>query len=153
MEDNNSVPLSQTMLPPSQTGLAVAPYGASAPFGGGARPFHQHCCLLGTSARHPMWRFTMQEWHNLLGEPTADNVEVEALLGQHAFRRLVAGATAIFRTQQPAWPEGLTVDITTTAADDALHLRVPSWKQQEPHDLYALMVHVTTKATFLSTHC
>ena len=151
MEDNNSVPLSQTMLPPSQTGLAVAPYGASAPFGGGAQPFHKHCCL-GTRARQ--WLFTAQEWHNLLGEPTADNLAVEALLGQHAFLRLVAGSMAILRTQ-PAlgredgksvgavlWPQGLTVDITTAAPDDALHLRVPSWKQQEPHDLYALMVHV-----------
>jgi hypothetical protein len=60
-------------------------------------------------------------------------VEVEALLGQHAFCRLVAG---------------LTVDITSTAADDALHLRVPSWKQQEPHTISMRSWSTsTTKAT------
>ncbi len=39
------------------------------------------------------------------------------------------------------WPEGLTVEIIT-AASNTLPLCVPLWKRQEPHDLYALMVHV-----------
>ena len=85
---------------------------------------------------------------------------VEDLLGQQAFRRLFAGSTSILRTHAALngralgngkdpeksagavlWPEGLTVDITT-AASNTLPLRVPLWKRQEPHDLYALMVHV-----------
>jgi hypothetical protein len=83
---------------------------------------------------------------NLLGAPTADDTEVEDLLGQQAFRRLFAGPTGILRTHAASngkdpeksagavlWPEGLTVDITT-AASNTLPLRVPLWKRQEPHE-------------------
>ncbi len=100
------------------------------------------------------WRFTAEEWANLLGEPTANNMAVEDLLGQQAFRRLFAGSTSILRTHAASngkdpeksagavlWPEGLTVDIPTTTSN-TLPLCVPLWKRQEPHDLYALMAHV-----------
>ena len=151
-----ATPTKTTTLPlPSRTGLAAA-----APLCGGAQPVYQRSRSRSLARaqgqwsgdEQQWWRFTADEWANLLGSPTANDMAVEDLLGQQAFRRLFAGSTSIRAAasngKDPGksagavlWPEGLTVDITT-AASNTLPLRVPLWKRQEPHDLYALMVHV-----------
>ena len=153
-----ATPTKTTTLPlPSRTGLAAA-----APLCGGAQPVYQRSRSRSLARaqgqwsgdEQQRWRFTADEWANLLGSPTANDMAVEDLLGQQAFRRLFAGSTSILRTHAASngkdpgksagallWPECMTVDITT-AASNTLPLRVPLWKRQEPHNLNALMVHV-----------